>query len=168
MKRRHFLRHAALAVGAFTSAPFIRGAAPGRKFRTALIGCGWWGKNILKEAMASGRCKIVALGDVDANALEVAGEQVNDLSGDTPKLYRDYRELLEKEKPDIVIIATPDHWHALNTIAALAEPARTSSSKSRPATPSTKAARWSRPRGTAGASCRSGCTAASARITSAA
>src|SRR6185369_17251177 len=32
---------------------------------------------------------------------------------------RDYRELLEKEKPEIVIIASPDHWHALQTIAAL-------------------------------------------------
>ena len=69
--------------------------------------------------MASGRCQVVALSDVDANALEVAGDQVNDLSGDTPKLHRDYRELLAKEKPEIVIIATPDHWHALNTIAAL-------------------------------------------------
>jgi predicted dehydrogenase len=42
-----------------------------------------------------------------------------DLSGHKPKLYKDYRELLEKEKPDIAIIATPDHWHALNTLEAL-------------------------------------------------
>ena len=116
MKRRTFLRRATLA--ALATGPFIRAAEPA-KLRTALIGSGWWGKNILKEAMASGRCKVVALADVDANVLEVAGDQVNDLSGDTPKLYRDYRELLAKEKPDVVIIATPDHWHALNTIAAL-------------------------------------------------
>lgn len=119
MNRRHFLQHTALATSALAAAPFIRAAAPGRKMRTALVGCGWWGKNILKEAMASGRCTVAALADVDANALEVAGEQVNDQSGDTPKLYRDYRELMAKEKPDIVIIATPDHWHALNTIDAL-------------------------------------------------
>lgn len=114
MRRRTFLQTAALA----SAAPFIRAAEP-RKLRTALIGAGWWGKNILKEAMASGRCAAVALADVDANVLEIAGEQVNDLSGETPKLYRDYRELLAKEKPDIVIIATPDHWHALITIEAL-------------------------------------------------
>src|SRR5678816_430196 len=36
-----------------------------------------------------------------------------------PKGYADYRELLAKEKPEIVIIATPDHWHALITIDAL-------------------------------------------------
>ena len=63
--------------------------------------------------------KVVALCDVDANTLEVAAEQVNDLSGDQPKTYKDYRELLEKEKPEVVIIASPDHWHALQSIAAL-------------------------------------------------
>jgi predicted dehydrogenase len=119
MNRRRFIRNSALVGAAFSSAPFIRAADPAQKFRVALIGSGWWGKNILKEAMASGRCKTVALADVDANTLEVAGDQVNNLSGDTPKLYRDYRELLAKEKPDIVIIATPDHWHGLNTIHAL-------------------------------------------------
>jgi predicted dehydrogenase len=119
MNRRRFLQHTALAGAAFAAAPYIRSAEPTKKLRTALIGSGWWGKNILKEAMASGRCQVVALADVDTNILEISGEQVNDLSGDTPKLYRDYRELLEKEKPDVVIIATPDHWHALNTIAAL-------------------------------------------------
>jgi predicted dehydrogenase len=61
----------------------------------------------------------VALADVDATTLEIACDQVNDLAGDTPKPYKDYRELLAKEKPDIVIIATPDHWHALNTIDSL-------------------------------------------------
>lgn len=117
--RRSFLRTSAVAGAAFAAAPFIRAGAPGRKFRTALIGCGWWGKNILKEAMASGRCQTAALADVDATTLEVAADQVNGLSGDTPKTYKDYRELLAREKPDIVIIATPDHWHALNTIAAV-------------------------------------------------
>src|SRR4030095_3140938 len=117
--RRSFLRTTALGTMAFAAAPFIRAQSPGKKFRTALIGAGWWGKNILKEAAGSGRCKIVALADVDATTLEIAAEQVNDLCGDTPKTYKDYRELLSKEKPDIVIIATPDHWHALNTIEAL-------------------------------------------------
>jgi predicted dehydrogenase len=69
--------------------------------------------------MASGRCRIVALCDADSTTLEVASEQVTDRSGDKPKGYSDYRELLDKEKPDIAIIATPDHWHALQTIDAL-------------------------------------------------
>jgi len=114
LNRRHFL-HTTLLAG---TAPFIRAAEP-RKLRTALIGSGWWGKNILKEALTSGRCACVALADADANIAEIAAEQVNDWSGDSPKVYRDYRELLVKEKPDIAIVATPDHWHALNTIEAL-------------------------------------------------
>lgn len=118
MNRRRFLQTTALAGTAFAAAPYIRAAEP-KKLRTALIGSGWWGKNILKEAIASGRCQVVALADVDSNVLEISAEQVNDLNGDTPKQYRDYRELLAKEKPDIVIIATPDHWHALNTIDSL-------------------------------------------------
>lgn len=117
--RRRFLRDAAVLGGALGAAPYIRAADPAKKYRTALIGCGWWGKNILKEAIASGSVKVVGLCDVDANVREVAADQVSDLNGDQPKTYNDYRELLEKEKPDIVLIATPDHWHALQTIAAV-------------------------------------------------
>jgi hypothetical protein len=117
--RRHFLRDAAVLGGALGVAPYIRAADPAKKYRTALIGCGWWGKNILKEAIASGSVKVVGLCDVDANVREVAADQVSDLNGDQPKTYNDYRELLEKEKPEIVLIATPDHWHALQTIAAV-------------------------------------------------
>jgi predicted dehydrogenase len=112
LTRREFM-----AAGA--AAPFILGARFPRKYRTALIGSGWWGKNILKEAIEAGQSKVVALCDVDANAAEVAADQVKGLNGDAPKVYGDFRELLDKEKPEIVIIATPDHWHALITIAAL-------------------------------------------------
>lgn len=117
--RRQFLA-ASAAASAFLHAPYIlRGADAGKKYRTALIGSGWWGKNILREAVASGRCKVTSLCDVDETTLEVAADQIGQLSGDSPKTYKDYRELLEKDKPEIVIIATPDHWHALNTIASL-------------------------------------------------
>jgi predicted dehydrogenase len=116
--RREFIKAAAVAAVSFNAVPLL-GAEPDRKYRTALIGSGWWGKNILKEAIKSGRIKTIAVCDVDGHAAEVAADQVNDLSGDQPKTYKDYRELLEKEKPEIAIIATPDHWHALQTIAAV-------------------------------------------------
>jgi predicted dehydrogenase len=119
LNRRRFLQQTALAGTFLSAAPFIRAADPAKKYRTALIGCGWWGKNILKEAIASGRIQVVGLCDVHENVREVAAEQVTDLNGDKPKTYNDFRELLEKEKPEIVLIATPDHWHALQTIAAV-------------------------------------------------
>lgn len=116
MNRRLFLKNSTAAGLALSAAPYVVAQPADRRFRTALIGSGWWGKNVLKEAMASGRCQVTALCDVSSSILEVAGDQVNDLSGATPKLFEDHRELLERAKPDVVIIATPDHWHALQTI----------------------------------------------------
>ncbi len=117
--RRRFLRTTGLVGAVAMAAPYIRAADPTRKYRTALIGCGWWGKNILREAIASERVKVVGLCDVDRSTRDVAAEQVKDLNSDDPKKYNDYRELLEKEKPELVLIATPDHWHAMQTIAAV-------------------------------------------------
>ncbi len=116
--RRTFIRHTTLASAAFGAVPLL-GQKTDKKFRTAIIGSGWWGMNILAEAMASKRVKVVAMCDVDARVLENGAEDVKSANGDEPKQYRDFRELLEKERPEIVIIATPDHWHALLSIAAL-------------------------------------------------
>lgn len=111
--RRHFLATAAAGL----ALPML-GAEANKTYSTALIGSGWWGMNILREAMASGRCRVVGLCDVDANVLENGIADVESEGGGKPRGYRDYRELLAKEKPQIVIIATPDHWHALQSIAA--------------------------------------------------
>ncbi|MDW8368439.1 MAG: Gfo/Idh/MocA family oxidoreductase, partial [Abditibacteriales bacterium] len=108
-----------VAATAALSAPGALRSEQRRKYRTALIGSGWWGMNILREAIASGECEVVALCDVDENQLNAAAADVEKLCRDQPKRYKDYRELLDKEKPHIAIVATPDHWHALNTIAAI-------------------------------------------------
>lgn len=117
MHRRHFLHSAAVTGFALNALPLL-GQAAKKKHRTALIGSGWWGMNILREAMKSGTVKVSALCDVDERVLANAIEDVKADSGDEPKGYKDFRELLDKEKPQIVIIGTPDHWHALQTIAS--------------------------------------------------
>ena len=99
--------------------PFLPALQRTEKYKLALIGCGWWGNNILHEAMKFGNCKVVGLCDVDVKALVNTKDNVKQLLGDNPKLYGDYRELLSKEKPEIVIVGTPDHWHALPAIAAI-------------------------------------------------
>ena len=115
--RRKFLAAAALASAPF---PFIRAQSKsGKKYRTALIGSGWWGMNILRVAIEDGRCDVVALCDVDADELEVSADEVDGLTGKMPNMYRDYREMLEKENIEIAIISTPDHWHALQGIACI-------------------------------------------------
>ncbi|MBL9192316.1 MAG: Gfo/Idh/MocA family oxidoreductase [Opitutaceae bacterium] len=120
MKRRDFLR-GSLAAGSLAAvSPSLRAAdLSGRRFRTALIGCGWWGNNILREAMASRSCEVVALCDVDERQLDATATAVREGTGDTPRRFKDYRELLDQTKPDIAIIGTPDHWHALPMIAAV-------------------------------------------------
>ncbi|MCS7469338.1 Gfo/Idh/MocA family oxidoreductase [Stieleria sp. ICT_E10.1] len=118
IQRRSFLAGTA-AAATLASAPKIHAASKDKQYRTALIGAGWWGMNILREAMAGGQTKVVALCDVDSDRLEINAEEVTDLSGDTPRTYSDYRELFEKEDVEVAILATPDHWHALNALAAI-------------------------------------------------
>ncbi len=114
--RRSFLTSATAASFALSALPVL-GQEGKKKFRTALIGSGWWGMNLLREAMASGRTQVVALCDVDENVLNNSLEDVKSESGDAAKGYKDYRDMLAEAKPELVIIATPDHWHALQSIA---------------------------------------------------
>jgi predicted dehydrogenase len=117
MNRREFLL-ATAATTTLASLPAVgRAANPAApKLRTALIGCGWWGNNILREAMASGACSVVGLADVDDRALDATEKAVLAGTGDQPRRYRDYRALLQETRPEIAIVATPDHWHALPMI----------------------------------------------------
>lgn len=120
--RRQFLQ-SSLAAGAasvaLAAAPHVQAQAKAKRYRTALVGTGWWGMNILGEAVASNECEVVALCDVDDNQHKLAAEKLSSKTSDQPKHYRDFREMLDKEKPEICIVATPDHWHPLVTIAAV-------------------------------------------------
>ncbi len=115
MDRRNFLKSSL----ALSGAPAFLNPQSRGKYKTALIGAGWWGMNILREAIQSGECRIVGACDVDENQLNPAVEEITKLSGDQPRKYKDFRDLLAKEAPEIVIVATPDHWHALTAIAAI-------------------------------------------------
>lgn len=120
LHRREFLTSsAALAAGAMVFAPAVHAARRAKRYRTALIGAGWWGTNILREAMRSEQCELVALCDVDENQLKTCAGEISKVTSDSPKRYGDFREVLDEQKPEIVIIGTPDHWHPLITIAAV-------------------------------------------------
>jgi predicted dehydrogenase len=120
--RRKFLKEsvvAGAAAAAVVAAPAVHGQQRVKRYRTALVGTGWWGMNILGEAVASNECEVVGMCDCDENQLKGALEKLSGKTSDQPKRYADYRELLEREKPEICIVATPDHWHPLITIAAV-------------------------------------------------
>ena len=123
MNRSDFLKTSVLGGTALITNPLDVRAfitrQPTQKYRTALIGSGWWGTNILRCAVQAGESKVVGLCDVDTRQLKTASDDLSKLTADKPKLYRDYREMLATEKPEIVIVATPDHWHPLVAIAAM-------------------------------------------------
>ncbi|HUG44126.1 MAG TPA: Gfo/Idh/MocA family oxidoreductase [Acidobacteriota bacterium] len=114
--RRDFVKLSGLALA---GAPAVLAAPRSGTFTTALLGSGWWGMNILQAALSSGRSEAVALCDADESHLLPALDQVDEWTGKRPKAYRDYRELLREEKPQIAIVASPDHWHALMALAAI-------------------------------------------------
>lgn len=89
--------------------------------QVALIGTGWYGKSDLFRLIQVADVEVVGLCDPDKNMLKGAGDMVatRQKSGKVPPLYEDYKELLAKEKPEYVLIGSPDHWHALMCIDAL-------------------------------------------------
>jgi predicted dehydrogenase len=89
--------------------------------RVGLIGCGWYGKVDLFRLLQVAPVNVVSLCDVDRDMLAEAATMVAERqrSGATPRTYADYREMLGHGDLDIVLVATPDHWHALPAIDAM-------------------------------------------------
>jgi len=116
--RRIFLQQSTLAATSLLAGPLLS-RTPTAKYKTVLIGSGWWGLNILREGLRTRAITVVGLCDADQNQLKKCRAEVDKLCNDRPKQYTDFRECLRQEQPDIAIIATPDHWHALPAIAAL-------------------------------------------------
>ena len=113
LTRRTFMKTgAALGVAAAAA----RGSVSGANDRIGLgfIGVANRGGQLLRAAMKNDDMDVVALCDVDERALNRAAERVEP----KPALYGDWRKMIGRDDIDAVVIATPDHWHALLTIAA--------------------------------------------------
>src|ERR1700741_1604015 len=119
MNRRDFLQ--AGAAGAALSAAHVAGAADARPPRVGLVGCGWYGKCSLFRLIQVAPVEIVSLCDVDKRMLAEAADLITQRAKaeKKPRLYADYRELLKEKDLDVVMVETPDHWHALPLIAAV-------------------------------------------------
>ena len=122
INRRNFLRatSASFALAAL-GASGLDIINPQKIIRVALIGTGWYGKSDLFRLIQVAPVEVVALCDVDNNLLQEAGNMVSkrQRSKKTPRLYKDYRKMLVENELDIVLIGTPDHWHALTAIEAM-------------------------------------------------
>jgi predicted dehydrogenase len=122
MNRREFLQASSAAGVAFSiGGSNASGFSSQETKRVGLIGCGWYGKADLIRLIQVAPVEVVSLCDVDKRMLSAAAEQIanRQTSKKTPRTYGDYREMLKEKDLDIVLIATPDHWHALPMIAAV-------------------------------------------------
>ncbi len=130
--RRDFLKKSVLTAGAFTIVPrHVLGGpgfiAPSDRINFGYIGNGKQVKTLLDSFIRLPEVRVVAASDVDSKKLTRFKNWTEEYySANPPKkrykgcdTYSDYRELLARRDIDAVVIATPDHWHALQSIDAL-------------------------------------------------
>ena len=125
VNRRTFLQNTGAAAAAI--APFAtrsglaatsqeRIAGANRRIRVGLIGCGGMGTNNLRAMLRLG-AQCVALCDVDDEQSAKARASIETSFQQKPELVtRDFRRVLDRQDIDAVIVGTPDHWHALQTV----------------------------------------------------
>jgi predicted dehydrogenase len=121
MNRREFIQAGSAGLALSHIGSSVSGFAGAVTKRVGLIGCGWYGKSNLFRLIQVAPVEVVSLCDVDKKMLAEAADLVaaRQASKKNPRTYGDYREMLKARDLDIVIVATPDHWHALPTIAAI-------------------------------------------------
>jgi len=116
--RRNFIRTASLfAAGSVLPIDAIANARmripPSDKIQVALVGGNSMGYNDLASFLKNPEVECVAVCDIDRNVLNRVSDNIAKLDRPRPKLYIDYRKMLENKDIDVVIIGTPDHWHCL-------------------------------------------------------
>lgn len=128
LTRRKFLQKTSLGLAGALSLPYFvpssvlgrnRGIAPSDRITLGCIGVGGMGTGNLNGFLNKSEVQVLAICDVDSNHRENAKRLVNQKYGTTEcDTYNDYRELLERKDIDVIMTATPDHWHAIVTVAA--------------------------------------------------
>jgi len=126
VSRRGFLKGSAAGVAAFTIVPrhVLGGAgrvAPSDTFGATLIGCGGRGGGTFGDLKGRHKLntKMLAACDVNDQRSARTAAGANKRQTVKCKTYRDFRRVVERKDIDVVAIATPPHWHALISIAAM-------------------------------------------------
>src|SRR5438552_16727948 len=120
MNRRHFLATTGLAAAAGPTIISTRSwgaekrAAPSERITLGVVGWGMQGPGNTQEFLKIKECQVVAACDLDKKHLSQAVSRINNhYDNQDCKLYHDYRELMARADIDAVMLAVPDHWHAL-------------------------------------------------------
>jgi len=112
--RRKFTTTAAAATLAATAASTRRAFGANERIRLGFIGVANRGGQLLRAFQEHSDAEVVALCDVSKSTLEAANKKCDGKAA----TFGDFRKMLEDKSLDAVVIATPDHWHAIQTIAA--------------------------------------------------
>lgn len=113
LTRRDFTKTLVFA-GATTALGATRVLGANDRIRLGFIGLGNRGDQVLDAFLQHSDAQVVAICDMYQPYLDFAAKKI----GTEPKQFKDYRQLLELSEVDAVVISTPDHWHALQTIHA--------------------------------------------------
>lgn len=106
----------AAASTAFKGTASVLGAND--RILAGLIGCGGMGRADMRDFMRSQDVRMVAVCDVWEGNRQEAVKMTEDQPGGPAQAFSDFRKLLEMKDLDVVIVGTPDHWHALPAVAA--------------------------------------------------
>ena len=93
--------------------------SPNDKISFGVIGCNGMGFSNTRSLLKIPETRCLAVCDVDAGVSERRANDLVKLGGPRPKIYGDYRRVLDDPDLDFVVIGTPDHWHCLITVEAL-------------------------------------------------
>lgn len=121
MTRRTFIGTGSAALAAAASLRTMhaaRAAESNEKFNIALIGCGGMGRYKLGNFCDSKQCNVVAVCDIDDACMDQAANMVKEKLNTEPQKIKEFRKVLDNKDIDLVIVATPDHWHAIPMILA--------------------------------------------------
>ncbi len=95
------------------------GSAANKKIRTGVIGCGWYGGVDVDSAFNVGGFEFVGICDVDTAQSKKMADTIEKKQGSRPKIFNNYKKLLEMDELDALFVTTPPHWHPLIVIDAL-------------------------------------------------
>lgn len=127
VSRRQFIATTAAAIAAPTFIPASALGADGRpapseRIVVGIVGWGMQGPHNTKMLMAEKDCQVVAACDLDRGPLTKALDTINKNYGNTDcKPYHDFREMFARKDIDAVMLAIPDHWHAIASVEAAKE-----------------------------------------------
>lgn len=122
MNRRQFLKRTSSALALLTAARYVPSTfAAQPPLRVGLIGCGWYGKSSLLRLLQVAPAEVVSVCDVDSRMVTEAADLIaqRQRSGRRPRIHADFRKMIAERDVEVMMVSTPDHWHAVPAIMAM-------------------------------------------------